>query len=112
MNRNGGLIEQLAGVKEFKAGADIAKPANAAFGISEGTEIYVHDAIDPEAERLKLAKQKEKIEKAKAGTEAKLGNENFVSRAKPEVVAQARARLAELSEQLETLEKHLGELGG
>ena len=45
-----------------------------------------------------------------AGVEAKLGNENFVNKAKPEVVAQAMARLGELTEQLETVEKHLSEL--
>jgi valyl-tRNA synthetase len=48
--------------------------------------------------------------KAKSGVEAKLGNENFVNKAKPEVVAQALARHGELAEQLETVEKHLSEL--
>ena len=92
--------------------ADIVKPANAAVGIAEAIEIYVHDAIDPEAERQKLEKQKDKVGKAKAAAEAKLGNENFVNRAKPEVVAQAKERLAELTEQLKTIERHLSELEG
>jgi valyl-tRNA synthetase len=112
LNRNFLLIEQLAGVKEFKAWTDIAKPANAAVGIAEATEIYVHDAIDPEAERRKLRKQKDKIEKAKAGAQAKLSNKNFVNKAKPEVVVQARGRLTELSEQLRNIDKHLAELDG
>jgi len=112
LNRNSSLIEQLASVKEFKAGADIAKPANAAVGIAEATEIYVHDAIDPDAERRKLRKQKDKIEEAKAGAEGKLSNTNFVNKAKPEVVAQARERLTELSEQLRNIDKHLAELDG
>ncbi len=112
LNRNSSLIEQLAGVKEFKAGTDIIKPANAAVGIADAAELYVHDAIDPEAERQRLEKQRDKAEKARAAVQAKLSNENFVNKAKPEVVAQARDKLAELSEQLETVEKHLAELDG
>ena len=71
---------------------------------------YVHDVIDPEAERQRLQKQKDQIEKALAPVKAKLGNENFVSRARPEVVAQAKSKLVELQEQLEVVEKHLAEL--
>jgi len=111
LNVNADLIRQLAGVKEFKAGTDLTKPPNAAISIMEdATEVYVHDAVDVQAERAKLQKQKQQIEKAKKAAEAKLANENFVNKARPQVVAQARNRLAELSEQLKTVEKHLSEL--
>ncbi len=110
--QNSELISQLAGLKEFKAGVDTIKPANASVAITETTEVYVHNAIDPEAERAKLEKQKEQIEKGRKAVEAKLGNENFITKAKPEVVAQARDRLAELTEQLKTVNKHLSELAG
>jgi valyl-tRNA synthetase len=111
LNTNAELIRQLAGIKEFKTGTDLAKPPNAAISIMEdATEVYVHDAVDVQAERAKLEKQKEQIEKGKKAVEAKLSNENFVNKAKPQVVAQARNRLAELSEQLKTVEKHLSEL--
>jgi len=110
LNRNGRLICQLAGVKEFKAGTDIVKPANAAVSIADITEVYVHEAIDPEAEQRRFEKQKLQIEKAKESVEAKLANENFVTKAKPEVVAQAKVRLAQLIEQLKTVEEHLSEL--
>ena len=110
LNGDSELIRQLAGVETFEAGASLSKPSNAAVGIDGTTEIYVHDAIDVEVERAKLDKQKQQIEKAKAGTEAKLANENFVTKAKPEVVQQAREKLAELTEQLATIEKHLAEL--
>ncbi len=110
LSRNAKLIERLAGAKEFNAGVKTAKPANAAVGIAESTEVYVHNAIDVEAERQRLEKQKDKVEKAKVAAEAKLNNENFVNKAKPEVVAQARDKLAELSKQLQAIEKHLTEL--
>jgi len=110
LNRNAGLIEQLAGVREFKAGIETVKPATAAVAIADATEVYVHDAIAPQVERKRLEKQKDKIEKAKKAVEAKLSNEDFVSKAKPKVVAKAREKLAELAEQLKTIEKHLSEL--
>ena len=46
----------------------------------------------------------------KKGVEAKLANENFIARAKPEVVAQTKEKLAEYTEQLKAIEKHLAEL--
>jgi valyl-tRNA synthetase len=110
LNRNAELIHHLAGVGKFEAGIAIAKPARAAVAIADATEVYVHDAIDVEAERRRLEKQKEQVEKAKAGIEAKLANENFVSKAKPQIVSQAREKLAQLQEQLKTVEKNLSQL--
>jgi len=110
LNDNSELICQLAGVKVFMADTNIEKPKNAATSIVDDMQIFVHDVIDPEAERKRLQKQKQDIEKAKTAVEAKLANKNFVSKAKPEVVTQAKDRLAELTEQLKTVEKHLAEL--
>jgi valyl-tRNA synthetase len=111
LNANAQLIRQLANVSEFEAGTGLAKPPNAAIAVMEdATQVYVHDAVDVDAERAKLRKQKQQIEGAKNAAEKKLANENFVTKAKPEVVARARDRLAELSQQLKTVEKHLLEL--
>ncbi len=104
------LISHMAGIKQFTTGHNIEKPKKAATAIVDEMQIYVHSVIDPEAERSRLEKQKEQIEKAKKAVETKLANKNFVTKAKPEVVAQARDRLTELSEQLNTVEKHLSEL--
>ena len=101
---------QLAGAKEFRAGANVEKPANAAVAIADVTEVYIHEAIDPAAERQRFEKQKEQIEKAKKAAEGKLSNKDFIAKAKPEVVAQAKDKLAQLTEQLEAIEKHLSEL--
>jgi len=109
-SKHSNLICQLERLDKFKAGDDIQKPKNAAAVIHDDMQIYVHDVVDTEAERKRLEKQKDEIEKAKKAVEAKLGNENFVAKAKPQVVKQARDRLAELTEQLKTVEKHLLEL--
>jgi len=110
LNDNSALICQMAGIRVFMAGTEIEKPRNAATAIMDDMQIYVHDMIDPEAERARFEKRKQEIEKTKEAVEAKLANENFVTKAKPEVVAQARDRLAELLGQLNTVKKHLSEL--
>ncbi|NLW84963.1 MAG: valine--tRNA ligase [Phycisphaerae bacterium] len=105
-----GLIRQLAGVNTLNVAAGLEKPDNAAAAIVEDVQLYVHDAIDPDAERKRLQKQKEFIENGLRPLQAKLNNENFISRAKPEVVEQSRQKLRELTDQLEAVEKHLAEL--
>jgi valyl-tRNA synthetase len=104
------LICQLESLGKFEVGDNIKKSKNAAAAIREDMQVYVHDVIDVEAERKRLEKQKQQLEKVKKGTEAKLANKNFVNKAKPEVVAQAREKLVELSEQLKVVEQHLSEL--
>jgi valyl-tRNA synthetase len=110
LSADAGLLCQLANLKEFTASDSAGKPKNAAAAIAGSMQIYVHDAVDVEAERKRLTKQKEQIEGVKKGVEGKLSNENFVSRAKPEVVAQTKEKLAEYTEQLRAIEKHLAEL--
>ena len=111
-NKHKELICLLADLDKFIAGVGIEKPKSAAVAIAEDMQVYVHNAIDPEAECARLEKQKQRIENAIGPIQAKLNNENFINRAKPEVVAQARGKLKELLEQLETVEKHLLELNG
>jgi valyl-tRNA synthetase len=67
--------------------------------------------IDVDAERQRLAKQRQKIEADLSRAEAKLANPKFVDNAPDDVVAQERERqrdfrhrLAQLDEQLEKLE--------
>jgi valyl-tRNA synthetase len=110
LNENADLICHMAGLKDFTPGVDISKPSNAAVSVVDGMSFYMHDVIDVKAEKQRLEKQKQQIAKAKEAAEARLSNVNFVNKAKPQVVAQARSRLTELSEQLKTVEKHLSEL--
>ncbi|OHB65219.1 MAG: hypothetical protein A2Y76_06090 [Planctomycetes bacterium RBG_13_60_9] len=109
---NSRLIRQLAGLESLRIAENLPKPNNAATAIVEETQVYVHDVIDLEAERARLEKQKQDVEQAKRSVEGKLANENFVTRAKPEVVAQAREKLQQLQEQLQAIERHLAELKG
>lgn len=110
LNNNADLVCHLAGLTEFAAAQEIDKPARSASAIVDELQVFVHDVIDPEAERKRLDKQKQQIENGLRATEGKLNNENFVSRAKPEVVEQAKAKLKEFKDQLAAIEKHLSEL--
>ncbi|MBN1787861.1 MAG: class I tRNA ligase family protein, partial [Sedimentisphaerales bacterium] len=110
LNANAELICDRAGLEKFTASGDESKPKSAAAAIVEQIQVFVHDIIETEAELKRLEKQKAEVLAGVKGNEAKLNNENFVNRAKPEVVQQARDRLAELKQQLATIEKNLEEL--
>jgi valyl-tRNA synthetase len=111
LNENIGLICDLAGMEKLTVAAGQEKPANTAAAIVEDLQVYVYDVVDVEAERQRLQKQKEFIENGIRPLQAKLSNESFVSRAKPEVVEQSRQKLKELTDQLDAVNKHLSELG-
>ena len=61
--------------------------------------------VDVEAERKRLAEQLQKTEQELESVCKRLENENFVSRAKPEVVEQVRSRKRELQEKRDKLGK-------
>ena len=111
LNSNAALIQKQAFVESLTVEAGLEKPEDAAVIIIDEIKLFVHDAVDKDAERKRLEKQKEFIEKGIKPLAGKLGNENFTSRAKPEVVAQSRQKLKELTDQLEAIEKLLVELG-
>ena len=104
------LIDQLTCLDSFIANIGIDKPANAAVAIHDDMQIYVHDVIDVNAERKRLQKQKEQVETALKPLQVKLNNKNFINKAKPQVVKQAEEKLKQLTEQLQTIDKHLSEL--
>ena len=110
LNAGAALIKSLGGIEQFSAGVDMEKAEDAAAAVVEDVQLYVHGVIDKEAEKMRLEKQKQQIENGIKPLQGKLGNENFVTRAKPEVVEQARQRLKELTEQLEAVDKLLAEL--
>jgi valyl-tRNA synthetase len=107
---NKALILQLAGLSDFTVSTETSKPRNAAAAIANEVEVYVHDVIDVAAETDRLEKQKQQILGFIKPIAAKLSNEGFLAKAKPDVVKQSRDKLDELNEQLATVEKHLADL--
>jgi valyl-tRNA synthetase len=74
--------------------------------------VLLEGIIDPAAERQRLVKQRLDKEKSIAGIQSKLGNASFVERAPVEVVEQQRATLAELEEQIRSIDQNLASLPG
>ncbi len=96
----------------MKITAEAERPSDAAVAVLADVEIVLPLAglIDKKAEVARLRKQEADILKPLAGNQAKLANEAFVSRAPAEVVAQMRAKVAELLAQLEAIRKLLENL--
>jgi valyl-tRNA synthetase len=84
-----------------------APPKENASAVTSLGDVFIDLAgkIDLAAERQRLAKELDKAQKSLSATKAKLANENFVSRAKPEVVEQERRRLAEFEDEAARLSK-------
>jgi valyl-tRNA synthetase len=68
-------------------------------------------AVDVGAERARLQKEIEAASKELSVHEAKLNNEAFVSRARPEAVEKVRTTHGELSERIRLLKTALSQLG-
>jgi valyl-tRNA synthetase len=79
--------------------------------VTKAATIFMVGAVDIGAERQRLTKQLADIEKQLAATEAKLANENFVSRAAPVAVDRERERQRTLREQREKVQALLKALG-
>ncbi len=89
------------------------RPKDSAVAVLADAEVILplEGLIDKGAERARLSKQLVEIDKQLSAVRSKLGNEGFVSRAPAEVVAQQRAKEAELVAQREAVEGLLASLG-
>ncbi|WP_417915524.1 class I tRNA ligase family protein, partial [Candidatus Electronema sp. JM] len=79
-----------------------AVPDDAAHTLVSGVEVVVplKELIDVEAELDKLARERKVLEQDMQRVRGKLGNENFLRNAPPDVVAKEQAKLEELNERL------------
>jgi valyl-tRNA synthetase len=110
-------LSRLAGLESVKAlEASDAAPEAATAILGELTLLVpMAGLIDPKAEIERLSKRIAKNDSDLGKLKAKLGNENFVRNAPPDVVAADRARMAELESQNSSLGQQLDKvrrLGG
>ena len=103
LEKYAGYFANLVKVDRIIRGEDKPKPAASA--VIEGLEIFLPlgGLIDIEAELARLHKEKEKLEGRLNGQKKKLANENFVNKAKPEVVAREREKLVSNEEAMKKL---------
>ena len=98
-----GLIKRLARIENIST---IAEPPKGAVQIVHGECTYalpVADVIDIEAEMTRLSKNQGKLLGEKKSLEGKLGNQNFVAKAPPAVVEEAKARVQEIDDEVKLL---------
>ncbi len=74
------------------------------------TQLMLHVEIDVEAERLRLGKEVELLEREIAKANGKLSNASFIERAPAAVVEQEKARVAQFSETLLKVQAQLAKL--
>ena len=106
------VLALLSGAAEATAEAAYEPEKGTPAVVTALGEIYLplEGLIDVDAERKRLQKEIEKVEKEVTKCENKLGNPKFVENAKPEVVATERERLEEWNEKLAQLRSMLADL--
>ena len=106
------FIGSLAGVGEFTAGPNVAKPPQSAAMVTADFEAYTSLAglIDPAAEVKRLEKQIAERTKQLEGSRKKLDNKDFVARASAEVVQTTRDQVEEIEKQVKLLVASLDEM--
>jgi valyl-tRNA synthetase len=91
-------VQRLAGAASLDVGPSVTKDRGSAATPINDIEVIVPLAefVDLVAERARLEKEAQKVEKELGDVATRLGNDSFVSRAKPEVVARERERQSRL----------------
>ena len=106
-------FENLAKATLTAAGPDVARPkASVSFSLGDSDGyLPLEGLVDLQAELARQKKEADKLRGFIAGTEKKLSNENFVSKAPAEVVAEIRQTLANQQKQLASIEEIIQQLG-
>ncbi|NIL93384.1 MAG: valine--tRNA ligase [Woeseiaceae bacterium] len=107
-----GLIQhvgRVATIDVLDAGEEPPASATALLGEMR-LLVPMKGVIDVDAEQARLEKQKKKVETDLARANGKLGNEDFVNNAPPDVVTQERQRAAEFEKTIVQLDEQLEKL--
>ena len=101
------IIAALSGLQSLELGSDVKPGADAAIAVVGAFEIYLEGAIDREKERARLLEQQSKLTDQVAKLKVRLENPDFVSRAKPEVVAKQRKEVETAESELQSVSRSL-----
>jgi len=110
------FLPQLLRLARVEAPAFAANPAEGAgpgaMAVAQGIEMFMPLAgiIDLGAEVARLKKERQKAEAQARQAEAKLGNADFIARAKEEIVQENRDRLAEAQAEMVRLDAALARI--
>jgi valyl-tRNA synthetase len=102
-----GQIKPLARIDELTVSRDGGRPSVAASAVVQGCEVFLplEGLVDLDEERARLAREADKLLNDLELTKKKLRNQDFLNKAKPEIVEREKGRLVVLEETLEKLKK-------
>ena len=105
------ILQALGKLSEVQIVEDMPADAMAPVAVVGETRLMLKVEIDVAAEKERLKKEIEKLEKQISIAQGKLSNEGFVARAPAAVVDQEKQRVAEFTATLEKLKPQLAKLG-
>jgi valyl-tRNA synthetase len=105
------ILQALGKLSEVQMVDEMPADAMAPVAVVGETRMMLKVEIDVAAERERLAKEIDKLEKQIAIAQGKLSNEGFVARAPAAVVEQEKQRVAEFSATVDKLKPQLAKLG-
>ena len=105
------ILQALGKLSEVQIVDDMPTDAMAPVAVVGQIRMMIKVEIDIAAEKLRLAKEIEKLETQISIAQNKLNNEGFVARAPAAVVDQEKQRVADFSATLEKLKPQLAKLG-
>jgi valyl-tRNA synthetase len=105
------ILQALGKLSEVQIVDDMPDDAMASVAVVGEIRLMLKVEIDVAAERERLAREIEKLEKQISIAQGKLANEGFVARAPAAVVEQEKQRVADFSATLEKLKPQLVKLG-
>ncbi|MGB7823319.1 MAG: hypothetical protein WBL22_14080 [Candidatus Sulfotelmatobacter sp.] len=113
IEQNRGAVERLANVQKITfVDSSLAKQAGARSTARFDVHIIYERKIDVAAERERLNKERDKIEKEFANNQRQLSNEQFLAKAPTNVVEGLRRREQELVSLRDKVKRQLDELAG
>jgi valyl-tRNA synthetase len=106
------LLKLLMGASDVSLGVDAPEEKGSIATLGTGFEafVFIRDVIDAPKEMERLKKEIRKAKEYSAQTAKKLSNEGFLSKARPEVIAEQRAKKEETGRRIEKMEGYLAEL--
>ncbi|MDP2881998.1 MAG: valine--tRNA ligase [Azonexus sp.] len=105
------ILQALGKLSEVQIVSDMPADAMAPVAVVGETRLMLKVEIDVVTERVRLAKEIEKLEKQISIAQGKLANEGFVARAPAAVIDQEKQRVADFTATLEQLKPQLAKLG-
>ena len=106
-------LRALARVGAIEYHSDGERPKGAATAVIGETEVYIPlgDMINLDEEKSRLTRELGRVEEELTRVRKKLGNSDFIAKAKEEVVRREKEKAAEFEEKIRTLNQSLGRIG-